>query len=251
MSNQARRYERNSSIKARKLEGTSPHVPKNKWEQERQQKAVEPIKPKTNNQKLYLHMLEQLSVVVASGSAGTGKSYVACQWAARLLLAGKIEKLVLTRPYASIKTMGFNSGNLVEKITPFLLPMLGYLREALSSATVDIMLEDGRIEIVPLEVIRGRSFKNAVVLVDECQSCEITEIQAITTRIGENCTLVCMGDAKQNDVKNGKDGLTFLCDILQKHEIRDAGVVEFGEEDIVRSGITKDFVIAYNKEGWQ
>lgn len=251
MSNQARRFERNSNTKARKSQGVSNHEPKQKWEEDRQQRAMKPLVAKTNNQKTYLHMLEQLTLVVATGSSGTGKSYIACNWAARLLLAGKIDKLVITRPYASIKTMGFNSGNLVEKITPFLLPMLGYLKDFLSAATVDLMLDDGRIEIVPLEVIRGRSFENAVILVDEAQSCEVAEIQAITTRIGENCTLVCMGDPAQNDVRHGVDGISYLTNILQKYDIVDSGVVEFGEEDIVRSGITKSFVKAYNREGWK
>lgn len=251
MSNQARRFQRNSNTKSRKVVGDTNHVNKNKWEEEREQKSLKPITPKNNNQKTFLHMLDHLTLVVASGSAGVGKTYIACNWAARQLLAKKIDKIVLTRPYASIKTMGFNSGNLVEKITPFILPMLGYLRDFLGSATVDIMLDDGRIEIVPLEVIRGRNFSSAVVIVDEFQSCEVAEVQAITTRIGENCTLVCCGDKNQNDVKHGKDGISYLVDIIQDHNIEDSGVVEFTENDIVRSGITKAFVIAYNKEGWR
>lgn len=251
MSRQARRFERNSNTRVRKVIGESGHQPKQKWEEDRQQKAMKPLVAKTQNQKLYIHMLEQLSLVVAKGSAGTGKSYIACNWSARLLLAGKVSKVVITRPYACIKTMGFNSGDLVEKITPFLLPMLGYFRDFLTSATVDTMLKDGRIEIVPLEVIRGRSFKDAIILVDEAQSCEIAEIQAITTRIGENCTLVMMGDSNQNDVKHGIDGISYLVSVLDKYDIQDSGVVEFGEDDIVRSGLTKDFVIAYNREGWK
>lgn len=244
--------ERFSNRKVKKVAGQSTHVPKQKFETERQEKAKNVYTPKTAKQKLYWHMLDSLTLIVANGVAGTSKSYTACHYAAKQLLSKSIDKVVLTRPYVSCgATMGYNVGGLNQKLFPFLLPMIGYLKEALGSATVDIMLGDGRIEIVPFEVIRGRSFSNTIILADELQSCDIASIQALTTRIGENCKLVITGDSRQNDIKRGVDGMSYIVNILDTYNIRDSGVIEFGIEDIVRSGITRDFVIAYEEGGWR
>lgn len=244
MSRNAQRF---STRKQRKVEGTSTHQPKQKWEEDRQERShSHKIQPKTNKQKLYQHMLESLTLIVADGVAGVGKTLLPCNHAATLMLAKKIDKIVLVRPYASTgnKTMGYNKGTLTEKILPFMLPMLGYITDVLGKATVDIMLEDGRIVIQPLETIRGQSFKNAYIIADEMQSAEIAEIQALTTRIGEDCTLVICGDKRQNDVKKGKDGISYIKHILDIYEIRDSGVIEFSMEDCVRSGICRDFLMA-------
>ena len=249
MSNNAERF---SNRKVKKVAGQSTHLPKQKFEIERQEKAKNGYTPKTAKQKLYWHMLDSLTLIVANGVAGTSKSYTACHYAAKQLLSKSIDKVVLTRPYVSCgATMGYNVGDLNQKIFPFLLPMIGYLKEALGSATVDIMLGDGRIEIVPFEVIRGRSFSNTIILADELQSCDIASIQALTTRIGDNCKLVITGDSRQNDIKRGVDGMSYIVNILDTYNIRDSGVIEFGIEDIVRSGITRDFVIAYEEDGWK
>ncbi len=250
MSNNARRY---TNRKEAKVAGTSPHQPKPKWEDDRQERSQSKrIQPKTNKQKLYQHMLEQMTLVVADGPAGVGKTLLPCNHAATLMLAKKIDQIVLVRPYAATgsKTMGYNKGTLTEKILPFMLPMIGYIKDVLGAPTVDIMMQDGRILIQPLETIRGQSFKNAYIIADEMQSAEVAEIQALTTRIGEDCTLVICGDKRQNDVKKGLDGVTYIKKILDNYEIRDSGVIEFGVDDVCRSGICKDFILAYEKEGW-
>lgn len=250
MSNNARRY---TNRKEAKVAGASPHQPKPKWEDDRQERSQSKrIQPKTNKQKLYQHMLEQMTLVVADGPAGVGKSLLPCNHAATLMLAKKIDQIVLVRPYAATgsKTMGYNKGTLTEKILPFMLPMIGYIKDVLGAPTVDIMMQDGRILIQPLETIRGQSFKNAYIIADEMQSAEVAEIQALTTRIGEDCTLVICGDKRQNDVKKGLDGVTYIKKILDNYEIRDSGVIEFTMEECVRSGICKDFLVAYEKEGW-
>lgn len=249
MSNNAERF---SNRKVKKVAGQSTHLPKQKFEIERQERAKNVYTPKTAKQKLYWYMLDSLTLIVANGVAGTSKSYTACHYAAKQLLSKSIDKVVLTRPYVSCgATMGYNVGDLNQKIFPFLLPMIGYLKEALGAATVDIMLGDGRIEIVPFEVIRGRSFSDTIILADEIQSCDIASIQALTTRIGENCKLVITGDSRQNDIRNGVDGMTYIVNILDNYEIRDSGIIEFGIEDICRSGICRDFVLAYEEDGWK
>jgi phosphate starvation-inducible protein PhoH len=162
MSNNARRY---TNRKEAKVAGTSPHQPKPKWEDDRQERSQSKrIQPKTNKQKLYQHMLEQMTLVVADGPAGVGKTLLPCNHAATLMLAKKIEQIVLVRPYAATggKTMGYNKGSFsLTKSYPFMLPMIGYIKDVLGAPTVDIMMQDGRILIQPLETIRGQSFKNA------------------------------------------------------------------------------------------
>ena len=112
-------------------------------------------------------------------------------------------------------------------------------------------MKDGRILIQPMETIRGMSFKNAYIISDEMQCCEIAEIQALVTRIGENTTLVLTGDSRQNDVKKGVDGITYIKTILDKYPVRDSACIEFGVEDCVRSGICRDFILAFEKDGWK
>lgn len=243
MSRNAQRYNRNAQ---------QAKPPKAKFEEQRQERSQHKLQPKTNKQKLYQHMLEQMTLIVADGPAGVGKTLLPCNHAATLMLAKKIDQIVLVRPYASTgnKTMGYNKGELKDKILPFMLPMIGYIKDVLGAPTVDIMMQDGRILIQPLETIRGQSFKNAYIIADEMQSAEIAEIQALTTRIGEDCTLVICGDKRQNDVKKGLDGVTYIKKILDTYEIRDSGVIEFTMEECVRSGICKDFLVAYEQEGW-
>jgi len=196
-------------------------------------------------------VLRREDCVFVTGNCG--KTMMPCYHAASLMLAKKIEKIVLVRPYTPLanKTIGFLPGDENSKLMPYVLPMLGYLREALGSATVDIMLADKRIEIQALESIRGRSFENAYIVADELQTALLPEVQALTTRIGNNCKLVATGDSRQNDIKSGEDGITYLKRILQTYDIRDSGVVEFTIDDCVRSGITKDFLIAYSEDGWK
>lgn len=243
MSKQANRFKR---------DGVVQH-PKQKFEDERQEKASVKLQPKNNKQKLYQHLLEQMTLIVADGIAGSGKTLIPCYHAASLILAKKIDKIVLVRPYSATgnKTMGYPKGELNEKIIPFMLPMIGYLKEALGAAVVEIMMKDGRILIQPMETIRGMSFKNAYIISDEMQCAEIAEIQALVTRIGENTTLVLTGDSRQNDVKKGVDGISYIKAILDKYPIRDSGCIEFGVEDCVRSGICRDFILAFEKDGWK
>lgn len=251
MSNQAHRFQRNSNRKSRKVQGTSEHMPKAKFEAERQERSGRKIETKTANQKKYLKLLEEKTLIACSGPAGVGKTLIPCYYAANLILGRKIDKIVLTRPYASCgRTMGFNSGNLTEKIYPFMLPMLGYLKDVLGASTVEIMLADGRIEIVPFEVIRGRSFSRSLIICDECQSTEVGEVQALTTRIGEDTKLVMCGDTRQNDVKRGENGLSYIERIIASHPVRDSAVIKFDIHDIVRHGICRDLVEAFEKEGW-
>ena len=180
----------------------------------------------------------------------TGKSYLACRYAASELLAGNIEKIVITRPYVAVsgRTTGFKPNSDLEKLRPFVLPLIGYLSDVLGKGMVEeqLLLAD-KIELAPLESIRGRSFDNCIVIVDESSNTTIGEMQALTTRLGENCRLICIGDNAQTDTR--ENGLKWFESVVAKHYIPDVGVVRFNHDDIVRSEMVKQLVIAFEREG--
>ena len=233
-----------------KAEGNYQHV-KPKWEEDRldKGKAIH-IQPKTFNQELMLRSMRENTITIGSGSSGTGKSYLACRYAASELLAGNIQKIVITRPYTAVsgRTTGFKPNTDIEKLRAFVLPMLGYLSEVLGKGMVEqqIQIAD-KIELAPLESIRGRNFDNAIIISDESSNMTVGEIQALSTRLGQNTRWICIGDNAQTDTKH--NGLKWFEDLVYKHNISSVGVVKFNHNDIVRSGMVKELVIAFEKEG--
>lgn len=212
------------------------------------------VHPKGDNQKTLMDVLKQhTAIVVAEGSAGTGKTFLACYSAARKLHHGEIKKIILLRAYQPLagRSIGFLPGTAEEKLLPYYQQMLDYFEDILGKGTVEIALKNRVIEICSLETIRGRSWDDSVIIVDESQNLYVPEIQALTTRIGEGSQMVFCGDNSgiQTDVKKGlTDGLTYLHYIIDKYSIPDTAIVQFTRDDIVRSDITRDFVIAFEEE---
>ena len=266
MSNSAQRYSghgdrgvkghgkrgtRNTNNRENKKNHVGGSEPKQKWEEDRQQrgKAIH-IQPKTLNQELFLKSMRENIITIGSGSSGTGKSFLACYYAASELLSGNIQKIVITRPYVAVsgRTTGFKPNSDLEKLRAFVLPMIGYLSDVLGKGMVEeqLLLAD-KIELAPLESIRGRSFDNAIIISDESSNMTIGEVQALSTRLGENTRWVCIGDCAQTDTKH--NGLKWFEDLVRKHYIQDIGVVRFNHDDIVRSEMVKQLVIAFEREG--
>ena len=208
--------------------------------------------PKNDNQAKLMEGLKYNTLVVAAGSAGTGKTYICCAHAAKKLHYKDIEKIVLIRAYQPLagRSIGFLPGTLEEKLIPYYQQMLDYLEEFLGKGSLEIALKNKTVEICSLETIRGRSWDNTIILTDEAQGMYVQEIQALTTRIGENTQMIICGDNSgvQTDVVKGTDGLTYLEKLCSKYNISDSCFVKFTPDDIVRSGITKEFVLAYEAE---
>lgn len=196
--------------------------------------------------------MQRSKLTVAAGPAGTGKTLLALWNAAKGLQEGTIKKIVLIRAYQPLagRSIGFLPGELEDKLLPYYAQMLSYLEDFLTVPRVQIWLKNKTIEICSLETIRGRSWDYSTIIVDEGQNLYPEEIQALTTRIGEGSQMVILGDDSgiQTDVKNKQDGLDYLIGIMAKYDIRDSSVVYFSYDDIFRSDITKDFVIAFDKE---
>lgn len=182
----------------------------------------------------------------------THNTFIACWHASKRLHYGDVKKIVLIRAYQPLagRSIGFLPGELEDKLRPYYQQMLDYFEDFLGPSTVEIALKNKTIEICSLETIRGRSWEDTIVIVDESQSLFIPEVQALVTRMGENSQLIFCGDDSgvQTDVKVGMDGLNYLKEVIKKYNIADTAFVKFTRDDIVRSGLTKEFVIAFEEE---
>ena len=211
-------------------------------------KPTSGIIPKTVNQAKLINAISNSKQVLILGPAGTGKTYVTATCAADLYTLKEIDKIVITRPHVAVgKDIGFLPGTLEEKAQPWALPVLDVLVKHLGRGAVDTGLKAGNIEVATLALMRGRSFDDAFIIVDEAQNIEISEIKMLLTRVGEGSTIVLNGDIQQSDLK-GTSGLAKVIHLSKKYML-DAPVVEFGIDDIVRSGICAEWVKVFMKEG--
>ena len=211
-----------------------------------------PLLPKNEAQSSLMEALKYSTVVVAQGSAGTGKTYLACYHAAKKLHYGDVKKVILLRCYQPLagRTIGFTPGDAELKLMPFYQQMIDYFEDFLGKASTEIHIKNKTIELCSLETIRGRSWNNAIVIVDESQGLFVAEVQALMTRLGEDSQMIVCGDNSgiQSDVVNGMDGLNYLGKIVQRYNIPDVEFVTFTRDDICRSGMTKSFVVAFEEE---
>ena len=210
-------------------------------------KKVSGIVPKTDKQKELLDALKASSQVFILGPAGTGKTYVTATYAADLYTTKEIDKIVITRPHVAVgKELGYLKGDLQEKTMPWALPVLDVLEKHLGKGAVETGIKNGNIEMAPLALMRGRSFDNAFIIVDETQNITTHELKMLLTRVGEDTTIVLNGDVQQSDLKEA-DGLSKVIHLAKKHMLP-VPIIEFGVEDIIRSDICAQWVKVFMKE---
>lgn len=204
---------------------------------------------KTKTQIEYLKALSRYPLVVARGSAGTGKTFLAVGHACKLFQEGKIDRIVMTRPTEPTgRSIGYFSGSITEKLNPWLSQMLFYMVKFLGNqAVVDLMIKRNELELIPIEVIRGRSFENSCVIADEMQNANINILKCISTRVGENSQLIVLGDQSQSDLKT--NDFDIFANLLIKHKIPDTEVITFTVDDCVRSDLCGNLIrmFAYEK----
>jgi len=211
-------------------------------------KPLSGIVPKTENQGKLLEALKSSRQVFILGPAGTGKTYVTATYAADLYSMKDIDKIVITRPHVAVgKELGFLKGDLQEKTMPWALPVLDVLEKHLGKGAVETGIKAGNIEMAPLALMRGRSFDNAFIIVDETQNITTHELKMLLTRVGEGTTIVLNGDVQQSDLKEA-DGLTKVIHMAKKHMLP-VPIIEFNMDDIIRSDITKMWVKTFYAEG--
>jgi phosphate starvation-inducible protein PhoH and related proteins len=204
--------------------------------------------PKNDRQGDYIRAINNNQQVIVLGPSGTGKTYIAATAAANAYAVRSIDKIIITRPNVSVgKDLGYLPGTLEEKYAPWVLPVFEVLEQQLGKGVVETGVKNGNIEMAPLSTMRGRSFSNAFVIVDEAQNLTIHEVKMLLTRIGENCKIIVNGDLRQSDIKE-QSGLSKIMHLAKKYNM-DIPVVEFTVDDIVRSAICKAWVVAFLEEG--
>lgn len=226
----------NSGKKARKVaNNTNPPNPV--------EFGFKDVKPLNFIQGEYLDAIKQSEIIFGIGSAGTGKTYVAASYAAGELFHRRITKIILTRPNVETgRGLGFLPGELDEKYAPYLQPFDQVFTRTLGKGFYDYALKSKTIEPRPIGFMRGSSFDNAIILVDEAQNLTKTELKMLLSRIGKNCKVILSGDPKQIDiVDSGLDDAVY-----RLRNLEGVSVVEFMDDDIVRSKMCKQIILAYN-----
>lgn len=214
---------------------------------EKAESSHRPIVARNESQRRYLAALHHADQVFAVGSAGTGKTYLAVRYAAQLFKAGKIGALKFARPQASRERhrSGFLPGDLGKKLSPWFAPILDALREEFSQAQIDKLIQSGAIEFLSFEHMRGRTFRDCYVILDEAQNCDWFDLKLFLTRIGEDSRLTVCGDQSQSDVADS--GLTRVVALIERERVT-AEIIVFDENDVVRSGIAGEWVRAFAAE---
>ncbi len=204
------------------------------------------ISPRSPAQKAYIQALQSHELTFGIGPAGTGKTYLAVAVAATALVAGEVDRIILSRPAVEAgERLGFLPGDMKEKVDPYLRPLYDALYDVLPGSQVSRGLEDGTIEIAPLAFMRGRTLAHSYVILDEAQNCTTMQMKMFLTRLGENSRMVVTGDPSQVDLPPGQMSGLKEADAVLKG-VEGIGRVQFTDVDVVRHPLVARIVRAYD-----
>jgi phosphate starvation-inducible PhoH-like protein len=206
------------------------------------------VAAKTAAQARYLEQLSDHELVFALGPAGTGKTFLAVAHGAGLLLAGEVDRLVITRPAVEAgERLGFLPGDLLEKVDPYMAPIFEALTEILGAEQLRRRRDRGEIEVAPIAFMRGRTLAHAFIIVDEAQNASRLQMKMVLTRMGEGARMAVTGDPSQVDLLNpGDSGLAHAVSILDG--VKGVAVMRFAPEDVVRHPLVERIVKAYDAD---
>ena len=208
------------------------------------------IVPRNISQENYLELLKNPKkyIVFAIGPAGTGKTMLGVQMAIKLYKEGVISKIIITRPAVSVdEDHGFLPGTLNQKMEPWTRPIMDVFEDYYHPKEIAEMLEDGVIEVAPLAMMRGRTFKNAFIIADECQNTTASQMKMLLTRIGEGSRMVVTGDLNQAD-RPHENGLLEFCNLYgQGGDSRMIAMAKFGTRDVERHPVVKEVLSIYKE----
>ena len=204
------------------------------------------IQARSPGQRTYLQALRERDMVFALGPAGSGKTYLAVAIGVSLLLAGKVERIVLSRPAVEAgERLGFLPGDMKEKIDPYLRPLYDALHDMLPAEQIANRMESGEIEIAPLAFMRGRTLAHCFIILDEAQNTTPMQMRMFLTRLGEGSRMVITGDPSQTDLPNNqKSGLADAVDTLS--DVDGVRFVRLTSKDVVRHDLVTRIVDAYD-----
>jgi phosphate starvation-inducible protein PhoH and related proteins len=199
----------------------------------RDRKYVKNVRAMSSLQQALLDAIDERSVVLALGPAGTGKTYLAVAKAVEALEAGRAGRIVLSRPAVEAgESLGFLPGDVGEKLAPYLRPLYDALTERLGTKRLKSLVAEGAIEIAPVAYMRGRTLNDCFIVIDEAQNCTYGQLKMLLTRLGWRSTMVLTGDPDQTDLLSGLSGFKDIASRLDR--VEGVTVVRLGEADIVR-----------------
>lgn len=206
-----------------------------------------PIKPKTLGQKKYVEAIQNNTVVLGVGPAGTGKTYLAVAMAVTAFRAKEVERIILTRPAVEAgEKLGFLPGDLQSKVDPYLRPLYDALYDMLGAENFARYQERGSIEVAPLAYMRGRTLDDSFIILDEAQNTTPEQMKMFLTRLGFRSKMVVTGDITQIDLPDGKrSGLSTVMRVLR--DVDDIEIIKLGQKDVVRHRLVQDIIKAYEK----
>ena len=200
---------------------------------------------KTDEQESLIESLDKNVLTVCDGPAGCGKTYISCLYAAWLLDQGLIERILLTRSATEAvgEKLGFLPGSAIDKVEPYMLPMLSYLEEIFGKTEVETMREVGIIQIIPLAYMRGITIKKTFIILDEAQNTTPKQMRLLLTRVGDGTKIIVEGDLHQRDNNGGFSGLEDAA--IRLGHCSSVGVVQLTNNSIMRSPFVKEIEEAY------
>jgi phosphate starvation-inducible PhoH-like protein len=205
------------------------------------------VRARTPAQGAYIRALKRHSLVLATGPAGTGKTWLAVAQAVQLLERKEVDRIVLSRPAVEAgERLGFLPGDMREKVDPYLRPIYDALYDLMDARTVERALTSGEIEIAPLAFMRGRTLSNSAIILDEAQNTTSMQMKMLLTRLGENSRMVVTGDPSQVDLPPGQtSGLAEAVRLLEG--IEGIAQVHFTSADVIRHELVARIVEAYDR----
>ena len=205
--------------------------------------------PKTVNQNKYVNFLndETNKIIISTGPAGTGKTLFACQKAITQMKSEDINKIIITRPVVTVEEeIGFLPGNIIKKMDPWTKPIFDIFLEYYSKSELDLMLNNGKIEICPLAFMRGRTFKYSFIIADEMQNSSPNQMKMLATRLGINTRMVITGDLNQTDIPKENGLYDFISRFEKYNDTQLIKLIKLETDDIERSEIVKKVIEIYD-----
>ena len=208
-----------------------------------------PIKPKTLGQRKYIEAIQNNTITIGVGPAGTSKTYLAVALAVNAFRAKEVNRIILTRPAVEAgEKLGFLPGDLQQKVDPYLRPLYDALYDMLGAENFQKCQERGDIEVAPLAYMRGRTLDDSFIILDEAQNTTQEQMKMFLTRLGFNSKAVVTGDITQIDLPGEKrSGLKQAIKILKG--IDDIAIAQLTGKDVVRHRLVQEIIKAYERNG--
>lgn len=204
---------------------------------------ITPVKFKTPRQQKLSEAIQSNDITFAIGSAGTGKSFIPVYEAVQALKDGDIDGIILSRPTVEAGgTMGFLPGNTDEKLGPYMAPLLDCFEDLIGIDSMQELIAAKIIQFIPIQFMRGRTFKKKFILVDEAQNATKEQLKLCLTRIGEDSIMVVTADDKQIDINNGD---SCIHDLPRFDNVEGIGFVRFSDREVIRSKAVKLVLSCY------